>query len=91
MKWFRPQSYYDSGAWRGTWELDGGGALIETQAIHSVDLLTWLMGPVVGNPRADRPPRPSRIAVEDTPWRRSALPAARWAWMEASTAAILAT
>ena len=41
-----PQSYYDSGAWRGTWELDGGGALMN-QAIHNVDLLAWLMGPVV--------------------------------------------
>jgi len=46
VKWYRSQAYYDSGAWRGTWELDGGGALMN-QAIHSVDLLTWLMGPVV--------------------------------------------
>ena len=45
VKWFRSQEYYDSGAWRGTWELDGGGALMN-QAIHSVDLLYWLMGPV---------------------------------------------
>ena len=45
VKWFRTQEYYDSGAWRGTWKLDGGGALMN-QAIHSVDLLTWLMGPV---------------------------------------------
>jgi predicted dehydrogenase len=45
VKWFRTQEYYDSGAWRGTWQLDGGGALMN-QAIHSVDLLTWLMGPV---------------------------------------------
>ena len=45
VKWFRTQKYYDSGAWRGTWLLDGGGALMN-QAIHSVDLLTWLMGPV---------------------------------------------
>ncbi len=45
VKWFRTQEYYDSGAWRGTWELDGGGALMN-QAIHCVDLLTWLMGPV---------------------------------------------
>ena len=45
VKWFRTQQYYDSGAWRGTWALDGGGALMN-QAIHSVDLLTWLMGPV---------------------------------------------
>jgi len=46
VKWFRSQAYYDSGKWRGTWELDGGGALMN-QAIHSVDLLTWIMGPVV--------------------------------------------
>jgi predicted dehydrogenase len=45
VKWYRSQQYYDSGAWRGTWKLDGGGALMN-QAIHSVDLLTWLMGPV---------------------------------------------
>ncbi|MEC7564317.1 MAG: Gfo/Idh/MocA family oxidoreductase [Planctomycetota bacterium] len=46
VKWFRTQEYYDSGAWRGTWKLDGGGALMN-QAIHTVDLLDWLMGPVV--------------------------------------------
>jgi len=45
VKWFRSQQYYDSGAWRGTWALDGGGALMN-QAIHSVDLLLWLMGDV---------------------------------------------
>lgn len=44
VKWWRSQEYYDSAAWRGTWELDGGGALMN-QAIHYVDLLTWLMGP----------------------------------------------
>ncbi len=46
VKWFRTQEYYDSGAWRGTWKLDGGGALMN-QAIHSVDLLLWLMGPAI--------------------------------------------
>ena len=46
VKWYRSQEYYDSGAWRGTWELDGGGALMN-QAIHTVDLLAWLMGPVL--------------------------------------------
>ncbi len=45
VKWYRTQQYYDSGAWRGTWELDGGGALMN-QAIHSVDLLLWIMGGV---------------------------------------------
>lgn len=44
-KWYRAQEYYDSGNWRGTWALDGGGALIN-QSIHYVDLLTYIMGPV---------------------------------------------
>jgi predicted dehydrogenase len=42
---WRSQAYYDSGAWRGTWALDGGGVLMN-QAIHSIDLLQWLMGSV---------------------------------------------
>src|SRR5258708_9330489 len=45
IPWWRSQAYYDSGAWRGTWELDGGGVLMN-QSIHSIDLLQWLMGPV---------------------------------------------
>ena len=45
IKWFRSQAYYDSGAWRGTWKLDGGGALMN-QGIHYIDLLQWFMGPV---------------------------------------------
>lgn len=45
VPWWRSQAYYDSGAWRGTWEMDGGGVLMN-QAIHSIDLLQWLMGPV---------------------------------------------
>lgn len=44
-KWFRSQGYYDSGSWRGTWALDGGGALIN-QSIHYVDMLQYIMGPV---------------------------------------------
>jgi predicted dehydrogenase len=44
-KWWRPQSYYDEGGWKGTKALDGGGALMN-QAIHNVDLLSWMMGPV---------------------------------------------
>ncbi len=43
IKWWRTQNYYDSGAWRGTWKLDGGGALMN-QGIHAIDLLQWLVG-----------------------------------------------
>lgn len=43
VPYFRPQSYYESAGWRGTWALDGGGALMN-QGIHLVDLLLWLMG-----------------------------------------------
>jgi UDP-N-acetyl-2-amino-2-deoxyglucuronate dehydrogenase len=46
VKWYRSQGYYDSGDWRGTWALDGGGALIN-QGIHYTDLLRWIMGPPV--------------------------------------------
>ena len=45
VPWWRSQAYYDSGAWRGTWQLDGGGVLMN-QSIHSIDLLQWFMGPV---------------------------------------------
>jgi UDP-N-acetyl-2-amino-2-deoxyglucuronate dehydrogenase len=43
-KWYRTQGYYDSAAWRGTCELDGGALM--NQGIHYVDLLRWSMGPL---------------------------------------------
>jgi len=64
VKWFRTQEYYDSGAWRGTWELDGGGALMN-QAIHSVDLLCWLMGDVEEISAHTATLAHERIQVED--------------------------
>lgn len=45
MKYYRSPEYYASGGWRGTWSMDGGGALMN-QGIHGVDLLQYLMGPV---------------------------------------------
>ncbi len=45
IKWYRDQAYYDSAGWRGTWALDGGGALMN-QSIHTVDALLYLAGPV---------------------------------------------
>lgn len=64
VKWFRTQEYYDSGEWRGTWKLDGGGALMN-QAIHSVDLLLWLMGPAVEVMAHTATLAHERIEVED--------------------------
>jgi UDP-N-acetyl-2-amino-2-deoxyglucuronate dehydrogenase len=46
VKWYRPPEYYSQSKWRGTLALEGGGALIN-QAIHTVDLLLWLLGDVV--------------------------------------------
>jgi UDP-N-acetyl-2-amino-2-deoxyglucuronate dehydrogenase len=46
VHWHRTQEYYEErGGWRGTWALDGGGALMN-QSIHAVDLLQWILGPV---------------------------------------------
>jgi predicted dehydrogenase len=64
-KWWRPQSYYDQSGWKGTRALDGGGALMN-QAIHNVDLLAWLMGPVVAVSGYTATLAHERIEVEDT-------------------------
>ncbi len=64
VKWFRTQQYYDGGKWRGTWKLDGGGALMN-QAIHSVDLLTYFMGPVKRISAMTATLAHERIEVED--------------------------
>lgn len=45
VPYFRAQDYYESAAWRGTWKLDGGGALMN-QGIHLLDLLLWYLGDV---------------------------------------------
>src|SRR4029079_11063045 len=86
VKWFRTQQYYDSGAWRGTWALDGGGALMN-QAIHSVDLLTWLMGPVVEIQANAATLAHERIAVEDTGVATLRFKSGALGVIEASTAA----
>jgi UDP-N-acetyl-2-amino-2-deoxyglucuronate dehydrogenase len=73
--WTRPQSYYDSAAWRGTWEFDGGAFM--NQASHYVDLLDWLIGPVE-SVQAYTATLDRNIQVEDTGvvsirWRTGAL------------------
>lgn len=64
VKWYRPPEYYGRSRWRGTWALDGGGALMN-QGIHTVDLLLWLIGPVA-RVRASTATRVHPIEVEDT-------------------------
>lgn len=46
VKWYRPPEYYAKSRWRGTFALDGGGAVIN-QGIHTLDLLLWLLGDVI--------------------------------------------
>lgn len=46
VKWYRPPDYYAKSRWRGTWALDGGGALIN-QAVHTLDLMLWIFGEVI--------------------------------------------
>jgi predicted dehydrogenase len=65
VKWWRTQAYYDSGAWRGTWALDGGGALMN-QSIHTVDLLLHVMGDVRAVRAETRLVAHEGIEVEDT-------------------------
>lgn len=65
VKWWRTQQYYDGGGWRGTWALDGGGALMN-QAIHNVDLLYWMMGDVETVMARTATLAHQRIEVEDT-------------------------
>jgi len=73
--WSRPQSYYDSAKWRGTWEFDGGALM--NQASHYVDLVDWLIGPVE-SVQAYVGTLARNIQVEDTAtvgvrWRSGAL------------------
>ncbi len=65
VKWYRSEAYYKTAAWRGTWQLDGGGALMN-QGIHSVDLLQWYMGPVVSVQAFTANRQHKGIEVEDT-------------------------
>ena len=73
--WTRPQEYYDSAKWRGTWEFDGGAFM--NQASHYVDLLDWLIGPIESL-QAYTATLARDIQVEDTGvlnvrWRSGAL------------------
>ena len=86
VKWWRSQEYYDSGGWRGTMALDGGGALMN-QAIHNVDLLQWLMGGVASVQALTATLAHERIEVEDVAVAALRFPNGALGSIEATTAA----
>lgn len=63
--WWRGQSYYDSGDWRGTWALDGGGATMN-QTVHTIDLLISVLGVPIEVFAYTACLAHERIEVEDT-------------------------
>jgi UDP-N-acetyl-2-amino-2-deoxyglucuronate dehydrogenase len=65
LAWWRSQDYYDSGDWRGTWSLDGGGALMN-QGVHTLDLLLWFLGRPVEVHAHTALLAHERVEVEDT-------------------------
>lgn len=65
IPYWRSQRYYDSGEWRGTWQLDGGGALLN-QGVHAVDLLLSFLGKPTTVTGVTRILAHENIEVEDT-------------------------
>lgn len=65
MKYYRSRAYYASAGWRGTWDLDGGGALMN-QGVHGIDQLMWVMNSPVDRVFARMDHLVRDIEVEDT-------------------------
>ncbi len=65
IAWWRGQDYYDLADWRGTWELDGGGAAMN-QGVHTIDLLLWMFGEPIDVSARTASLAHERIEVEDT-------------------------
>jgi UDP-N-acetyl-2-amino-2-deoxyglucuronate dehydrogenase len=86
VKWYRTQDYYSGSGWRGTWKMDGGGALMN-QSIHMFDILSWIMGDPerihceLGTPGHDG------IEVEDTAVVTFRFPGGAFGVLEGTTAA----
>jgi predicted dehydrogenase len=85
VKWYRSPEYYSCSPWRGTWALDGGGALMN-QGVHTVDLLLWLLGNVV-NVRARTATLLHSIETEDTALALLEFANGAVGFLEATTAA----
>lgn len=83
LKYYRSQAYYGSAGWRGTWALDGGGALMN-QGVHGIDLGLWIMGDVASvYGRADHLVRD--IEVEDTAIALLEYRSGAWGVLEGTT------
>ena len=85
VRWYRPPEYYANSRWRGTWALDGGGALMN-QGIHTLDLLVWLLGPVT-RVTGRTATRLHKVEVEDTAVALLEFANGAFGTIEASTAA----
>lgn len=86
VAWWRSQGYYDSGDWRGTWAMDGGGALMN-QGVHTVDLLLWFMGKPVQIHAHTGLLAHERMEVEDTAVATISFESGALAVLHATTAA----
>jgi predicted dehydrogenase len=64
-QWYRTNQYYQEGGWHGTWQLDGGGAAMN-QAVHAIDLLQWIAGPVKTVSAYSAKRAHPKLDVEDT-------------------------
>lgn len=65
LNYYRDQAYYESAGWRGTWELDGGGALMN-QGVHGIDLILWMLGDKIKTLYGKAETLVRDIPVEDT-------------------------
>jgi UDP-N-acetyl-2-amino-2-deoxyglucuronate dehydrogenase len=86
MAWYRSQEYYDQGDWRGTWALDGGGAVMN-QGVHTVDLLRWFLGRPVEIYAHTAQLAHTRIEIEDTATATVRFESGALATIHATTAA----
>lgn len=65
LNYYRDQAYYNSAGWRGTWELDGGGALMN-QGVHGIDLILWMLDDEIDTVYGKAKTMSRDIPVEDT-------------------------